>query len=1010
MTELTPDAFVDFFAAVHGQPPFQWQVRLARQVVTTGRWPSHLDLPTGSGKTAALDVAIFHLACEAGKGPARRAPVRILFVVDRRIVVDAAFDRAQKIAAKLREARDGVLRLVAERLQRLAGPDAPPLDVVRLRGGIPQERDWVRSPAQPLIAVSTVDQVGSRLLFRGYGVSPRMWPVHAGLVGADALWLLDEVHLSTPLEETLDTIAAFHEASDGAHLAMHPRLAPFAVVKLSATPGRVNGDRFTLADGERRELNARLSAQKLAVLEPLAGDPAEAFASHALHFAGLLPAPPSRERQGRKGVTLEVPPVRRVGVVVNRVDLARQVRQRIADAAGDQAEVLLLTGRVRPLDRDLILRRLEPLLARPGRPEPDRPIILVATQTIEVGADLDLEALVTEIAPLDCLRQRFGRLDRLGLRGSSHAVILYPAGSPARGGSTADNPWGPITLIYGDSAYRTLQWLLSLGREIDFGIDAMDRAIAQLESDQLQRLLAPRLHAPVLLPPYGGLWAMTSPAPVATPEPALFLHGSGKPADVLVVWRAGVDPGDRASLLALEHCPPSALEAIPLPVWLVRRWLRDEGAIDNLADVPQESAELDARSHRPDPLVLIWNGEEWQPRPVGDVRPGDMVVVPAERGGCDTFGWNPHSREEVADLGPEANYRQRLRGALCVTRATLGNALVRAHGADGRAMVEEIWGRLTRLLESMGDEVDGEVVRAALAAEQELPETWRRLLAGMEGRGPTVEYLDDEDPARGFILFSAKRLEPGLLDGTMAEVEDGAEAVTARPDSAAMGRAVLLSDHLRHVEERARTFAERAGLNSRLVELIGLAARLHDVGKADPRFQADLYGASALAAREPDLVAQLLPGPLLAKGARTRGHAGRVRAVPDGFRHEALSVALAQCHPDVAALPDDERDLVLWLIGTHHGYGRPFFPPCVDVAPGTRCSVEIDGYSLTAVAGDAPLRLDQGWFELAERVHRRYGPWELARLEAILRLADHAASAAELSRSDINITGPEVLA
>ena len=70
MNELGPDHFPAFFAAVHGQPPFPWQTRLARQVVETGRWPSLLDLPTGTGKTAAIDVAVFHLGCQAERGPA----------------------------------------------------------------------------------------------------------------------------------------------------------------------------------------------------------------------------------------------------------------------------------------------------------------------------------------------------------------------------------------------------------------------------------------------------------------------------------------------------------------------------------------------------------------------------------------------------------------------------------------------------------------------------------------------------------------------------------------------------------------------------------------------------------------------------------------------------------------------------------------------------------------------------------------------------------------------------
>ena len=194
--ELRPADFAAFFRAIHGHDPFPWQQALVNSLAESDEWPDVMDLPTGSGKTAALDAAVFHLALR-GDSP-QRAALRIVLVVDRRLVVDDAHARAEMIADLLAHPADvagggqAVVAEVAGRLRSLAGGGEPPLVARRLRGGVPLEHDWARTPTQPTILCSTVDQVGSRLLFRGYGVSNRMQPVHAGLLGENSLILLDE--------------------------------------------------------------------------------------------------------------------------------------------------------------------------------------------------------------------------------------------------------------------------------------------------------------------------------------------------------------------------------------------------------------------------------------------------------------------------------------------------------------------------------------------------------------------------------------------------------------------------------------------------------------------------------------------------------------------------------------------------------------------------------------------------------------------------------------------------
>ncbi len=950
-----PD-FPAFFEALWGHPPFPWQRRLAERVERKG-WPSLLDIPTGLGKTAAIDMAVWHLAREAATRP-RRAAVRIVYVVDRRLVVDQAAERAGAIARRLEEATDGPLAAVAAALRALAG-DGPPLAVVRLRGGLPLEPDWVRTSHQPTVVLSTVDQAGSRLLFRGYGVSNRMWPVHAGLLGSDVLWLLDEAHLSRPFVQTLEAVERLRGA-----LAEEDLGLPFGVVQLSATAPGAAGGRFGLEaeDLANAEIRRRIGASKPARLEQVEGG-GEALVAAAVGEARRM------LEDGR----------RRVGVVVNRVGRARAVFEELRRTLSAKADVLLAIGRIRPLDREALARELEarlrPADAAHGPPAEERPVVVVGTQTLEVGADFDLDALITEIAPLDALRQRFGRLDRRGRLGTASAVIL------ARKEGVRKNAEDPV---YGNAAAATWRWLCGKAekrrrvRIVDFGVAALEELLEGVAGEELAELLAPRSDAPLLLPAHVRALAATSPPPAAAPEVALYLHGPGAgPADVRIVWRANLAEKDlndpqRAREIAAA-LPPASPEALEVPVWVARAWLAERTA--DFADVEGGRGVEDREPEGPGRRALRWRGPDDESTGVispREIRPGDTLVVPARYGGCDRFGWNPRSCEPVEDLAEPAFALARGRPAV-----RLHPALARTWGDpedDPRTEVE-LWSVVRAELEELGDAGADELV-ANLLARDDLPAGLRARLEEIAPLRARLLRPYGAELARGCVLVArrrARRSEEAVSESDVTSLS-------------APGPAPL-ADHLERVRRKAVDFAERIGLAEPVRAALERAAHWHDLGKAEPRFQAFLRGG--------DRIAALVEGDLLAKSDRRLDvrQAAELAGLPGGIRHEVWSVVAAQRLLEGEA--DGLHDLVLWLVGTHHGHGRPFFPPVED-GQAADFAVALVGLHVEGVPGDPGLhRLDSFWFELAERLRVRFGPWQLASLEALVRLADHRVSGEE---------------
>lgn len=995
---LNTSDFATFHAAIHGgKQPFAWQQRLLDQIVRDKAWPRVLDLPTGAGKTTCIDIALFALAFDAENEVRERwCPRRIAMVVDRRIVVDQVAARGRRILGTLITSADTIVVEVARRLRTLTRTGEEPLGVFTLRGGMPKDDGWARTPDQPLVIASTVDQVGSRLLMQGYGVSQGMKPVHAGLLANDTLLLLDEVHLSEPFRQTLDQLARLRTRFSGSGVKTR-----FAHAFLSATPGAGATAPFTLLDDEKKPdspLGPRLHASKPTRL-------VEVDDRTALEKACVEQTKKLLERH------------RTIAVVVNRVASASLIARLLDDMLGADVMVTLLTGRMRPLDRDDVLRELRSAVQTGRKRNDDSPKrVIVGTQCIEAGADFDFDALVTESVSLDGLRQRFGRVDRLGSYMKAEGRIVHDK-------SAKDDP------IYGKAITETVKWFKKQENErskklndemkklkseakklkgeekrlaeahiatialVNFGVLAHEVPTG----DDLTKLLAHKPNAPTLLPAYLDLWAQTSPAPRQIPDVSLWLHGPNSgPADVQVVWRADLteevlQKGDVEQATAIVTAVrPSSLEAMSLPFATARAWLTEqqtnpllgdtEGTAPDDSDVPKKSGRGAVRWNG-DKSEIVCARSDIEP----SLKPGDTIVVPVSYGGIRSGCFDATSTEPVEDCAEQAELFARARPVL------------RLH----TAIVDKLGLSLP-----IDDPDEARSALGLLASNGNWP-AWKRIWAEKLSKGRGSLIVPSEP---SWDVIEARRVPLATLRNVLQAdetLENGVELTTDGDDSFHAGRAVSLDKHSADVETIAREHALRCGFGARLAEHVALAAWLHDIGKADPRFQLMLRGGSEI-----DLFKDETPWAKSAMppGARAAHRRAQQKSgYPRGARHEVQSLAMVQGQleavqerlkaADSTKVPD--LNLVLHLIASHHGYCRPFAPAVVDENP---VDVTLDGHTSNAFGeiDFAPTtscnglhRLDSPLADRFWALVMKYGWQELCWFESILRLADHRASEEE---------------
>lgn len=564
------------FEALTGHAPFPWQKRLHKRFVR-GEFPA-CSLPTGLGKTSVMAVWLLALAASTDDAALRGSvPRRLAYVVNRRTIVDQATREAEKFAALLTESDDKkrieVLRTLrpatdepkfAEQsrqlgelrkaLLKLAGWDGAgaggkkndkgtagadvlaPLAISTLRGEFADNGEWAADPARPAIIVGTVDMIGSRLLFSGYGVGRNRKPMHAGFLGQDTLLVHDEAHLEPAFQRLIETITAEQER--------HKKFGRLRVMPLTATPRAPDEKPFELdkEDREHAVIKRRLEAKKTIELHCIDDEKktGEEVAALAVKRA-------------------EASPGAAILVFVRKVEDVKKAVDAIGKAKGidRDTQIVQLTGTLRGLERDALVQMpvFQRFLPESNRDKgitlPEETVFLVCTSAGEVGVDISADHLVCDLTTFDSMAQRFGRVNRYGAPPNNAAIdVVHPKLDDFK----KDDP-------YDDRRKRTL----SLLKELDG--NASPKALGKLPMEDRIAAFSPDpkfLDATDILFDAWELTTIRERMP-GRPPVADWLHGvptEWAPPETAVAWRSEVQWISRE--LLKEYKPDSLLDVYPI--------------------------------------------------------------------------------------------------------------------------------------------------------------------------------------------------------------------------------------------------------------------------------------------------------------------------------------------------------------------------------------------------------------------------------------------------------------
>lgn len=873
--------------------PFPWQERLLT-LFLQGDIPSALDIPTGLGKTSVMAI---WLAARAAGAP---LPRRLVYVVDRRAVVDQATEFAEQLREFLKvnpEVKDS-LGLEGE------------LPISTLRGQFVDNREWLQDPSSPAIVVGTVDMIGSRLLFSGYGVSSKMRPYHAGFLGADTLVVLDEAHLVQPFERLVEQLT---EGVDADGISLRPQehldaLVPrFRCMSLSATGRHRPAEAvFQLnADDRKHEIVARrLGAKKRMIVRPAVAS--KELAASLAHEAWLLSG-----EGGSSGRYL---------VFCRSRKCAQDVQDHLearAKKRGSKVETELFVGARRVYERARLAQRLRAWGFMAGHPATlDHPVFVIATSAGEVGVDLDADHAVCDLVPWERMVQRLGRVNR---RGSGAAEIIVVPEVPGNPDKDPNAKFVPHLLALIQALPRTED-----GVGADVSPDGLLSLRAQEElREHLEQASTPAPLHPPLTRALVESWSMTSlEEHSGRPQAAPWIRGwlEAEEPRTTLVWRKylpvmddGTILDERALRLFRNAAHPHMAEALEIETWRAWEWLTKR--VKTLDDTKPVSLG-GARGSRPaaalcktSALAVILNPELGKP--------------------CIIRGHDVLERESRGRL------EKMLENATLMVDCRLGGlqeGLLADPCSEEVEDVTEIEPGADAFAVENQRIVPFRVHYVAADSDRVTPEGWR-----VEAVIPVARHED---------RITAALVVESVIQRA-AELEEARSVARVNQS---------LAQHEEWAEAEARAIAIRLGLPAEYVEMLAVAARLHDEGKKARHWQ-DAFNAP------PD-------------GRPYAKTNGRPRlSILGHYRHELGSLPYAEQDPRVQALPRELRRLCLHLIVAHHGYARPLIRIESGTEPPTRLKARARAILLDFCA-----------------LEKQWGPWGLAWWESLLRAADQRAS------------------